>query len=926
MPAGSIPGAIDLTSIKYNWRGEWKPSGVYSKNDVVRFQGRTFFCKTDKLFEQQLFGLDYGPGKVGSTATAAIGERIENALLATWEASSNVFIAGRVANANNIENIVPPTKRYYTEISKSATSTAAWDGHAYTREFLITSAMASARAVNLTDQMMFGLNTDPAANTSFTSIDFAWYFDAGTCRIYENGSLISSHGTYTTGTDLTITFNGKVVEYWKDGVLQRTVVRAIGSPLYFDCSINTVNGTLTQVLFGPGNENPYWEEHTRGYLYRGGWMAYRRYYPGDIVKCRGDVYLCVRENFNGHPIYKNGQLLGSTELASLDWEKIASGTTASDDDYVEMLPNMPPLGWTRYLASWFEPGHQRTRFNARWFTASGKIYTTGRSDNIQNGGNGISTGQGTFGFCAPGASMSFEHFDHRYGRLPGHQGKPPRCIQLVGNGWWGAALFDNGEVYHWGYGAHGQNGDGTSNNNHYPSRCGYIAGVHDYRRTGTNAGDLATTRIVKLAGGGIVVDDPVHSMLALDSNGNVWAWGYNGFGQLGLGDIANRVRPTQIPREFFNDKSIVDIWTNQAGTNESIYAIDSEGRLWAWGYNGLGQLGLSHTKTVVPRPELVKYEWNKYGGIKKVQVVGKGTQGMAVVLTHDGTIHGVGDTSNTAGGDIFSPGSFHMGNTTVFRPYPDILKGYEQALGQEHRVKQAGAYIDVARNVEDFWIIGGEPSTHAIYVKEKGSGLIYSWGYNWNNSLMHTAHMWLRPADSGTYFTTNNYFPMPAAISAPDLTFIGRSMDRGYRTVVFITESGRAYSAGGNYEGDAGWGYNSTNGQSQLLIPGQNDYESMLSTEGSGNRTYFAVRQTERLAVCGGAFNYWDASNIPRGGFYWVSEDGILMHTGYQSRYTPAGAVKWGLEIIEGGDAYTPGAYAGISSMSNNYIPTKIWY
>jgi hypothetical protein len=936
MPAGRLSGAIDITAIKYNWRGEWKSSGVYSKNDVVRYRGRTYYCKTDALFEQGLFGPEYGPNRAGDKAssgqTSGLGERIASAAPVTWESSSNVFIAGRVANANNIENIATPTRRFYTEISKSPTSAAGWDGHAYTREFFTTSALASAKSVNLTDQAMFGLNVDPATNTSFTSLDFAWYLDAGTCRIYENGTLISSHGTYTPRTDLTITFNGNEVQYWKDGVQQRVVARTVGLPLYFDCSIFTANGTLTEVTFGPGNEDQYWEVHTDGYLYRGGWMAYRRYYPGDVVKCRGDVFACIRENFNGHPLYKNGLTIdGTTRFTSPDWKKLASGTTAADDDYVEILPNMPPLGWTRYMASWFEPGHQRTRFTGRWFTASGKIYATGRGDNVQNGGNGISTDLSALSFASPAASMSMEHWDYRYGRLPGHLGRPPKCIQLVGNGYWAAALFDNGEVHHWGYGAHGQNGDGTNNNNTYPKRCGYVSGTHDYRNSGTSAGILATTKIIKIAGGSIVVDDNIHSMICLDANGEVWTWGYNGFGQLGHGDYLNRNVPTKIDRRLFNDKDIVDIWTNSAATNTSVYAIDSEGRLWAWGYNVNGQLGLSTTKNITA-PELVKYDWNVYGGIKKVSFQGKGTQGYAMVLTNDGTIHGVGDTSNTTGGDIFGPGVFHMGLTLVFRPYPDILKGYEQALGQDHRTKQAGAYIDVCRNVEDFWIIGGEPSTTAIYIKEKNTGLIYSWGYNYNNSLMHTASMWLRPADSGTYYTTNNYFPMPCAVSAPDLVFMGRSMDRGYRTVAFITESGRAYTAGGNFQGEAGWGYDSVNGQSQVLISGQNDYDSMSTTETSGNRTYFPVRQSERLAVCGGVMNYWGGSNIPVGGIYWVSEDGILLHTGWQDRQVPAGSLKWGSEILEGGspgDAYspaTPGTYAGISGMSNNHTPNKVWY
>jgi hypothetical protein len=54
MPANRLSGAIDWTAIKYNFRGEWTTSGVYGKNDVVRYNGRTYYCTTDQLFEQGL--------------------------------------------------------------------------------------------------------------------------------------------------------------------------------------------------------------------------------------------------------------------------------------------------------------------------------------------------------------------------------------------------------------------------------------------------------------------------------------------------------------------------------------------------------------------------------------------------------------------------------------------------------------------------------------------------------------------------------------------------------------------------------------------------------------------------------------------------------------------------------------------------------
>ena len=45
--------------------------------------------------------------------------------------------------------------------------------------------------------------------------------------------------------------------------------------------------------------------------------------------------------------------------------------------------------------------------------------------------------------------------------------------------------------------------------------------------------------MVAIAGGGY------HS-LALKSDGTVWAWGYNGYGQLGDGSTTNRLTPVPV--------------------------------------------------------------------------------------------------------------------------------------------------------------------------------------------------------------------------------------------------------------------------------------------------------------------------------------------------------------------------------------------
>jgi alpha-tubulin suppressor-like RCC1 family protein len=71
--------------------------------------------------------------------------------------------------------------------------------------------------------------------------------------------------------------------------------------------------------------------------------------------------------------------------------------------------------------------------------------------------------------------------------------------------------------------------------------------------------------------------------LALDSSGNVWAWGANNMNQLGDPNITNN----GIPNKISGLSNIVAI---AAGTQFSM-ALNSSGRVWAWGRNDFGQMG-----------------------------------------------------------------------------------------------------------------------------------------------------------------------------------------------------------------------------------------------------------------------------------------------------------------------------------------------
>ncbi|WP_158520419.1 InlB B-repeat-containing protein [Bombiscardovia coagulans] len=124
------------------------------------------------------------------------------------------------------------------------------------------------------------------------------------------------------------------------------------------------------------------------------------------------------------------------------------------------------------------------------------------------------------------------------------------------------ALGSDGGVYVWGSNANHELGDGTTVAKDKPAKLN-VPGVK--RFTQISPGDGYST--------------------AIDSQGQLWVWGDNTFGQLGDGGTSNRSTPTKLSVPAVSEFTRVS-----AGVSHSL-AIDDQGQLWAWGSNASGQLG-----------------------------------------------------------------------------------------------------------------------------------------------------------------------------------------------------------------------------------------------------------------------------------------------------------------------------------------------
>ena len=151
---------------------------------------------------------------------------------------------------------------------------------------------------------------------------------------------------------------------------------------------------------------------------------------------------------------------------------------------------------------------------------------------------------------------------------------PPRAAQAsspdlqaaIAGGRAHTCALKGGQVYCWGWNEDGQLGDGTTT---------------DFRTTPTLVadGEMGNSGVTTIAAGG-------YHTCAL-KGGQVYCWGRNDYGQLGDGTTWDGTTPTLVADGAMDNSGVTAVaagWDHTLGLKDTTC-------LFAWGWNGSGQLG-----------------------------------------------------------------------------------------------------------------------------------------------------------------------------------------------------------------------------------------------------------------------------------------------------------------------------------------------
>ena len=153
---------------------------------------------------------------------------------------------------------------------------------------------------------------------------------------------------------------------------------------------------------------------------------------------------------------------------------------------------------------------------------------------------------------------------------PGGSGVLTDVVQVTGGESHSIALLADGTVWSWGENDSGQLGNPD-----------YSASLTPVQVVGPSGGFLNDI---------VAVDASYYQSFALDNDGKLWAWGYNGDYSIGDGTDTDQYSPVPVVFEADTSVPLSDVIAASAAISHTL-ALRSDGTVWAWGWNPYGEIG-----------------------------------------------------------------------------------------------------------------------------------------------------------------------------------------------------------------------------------------------------------------------------------------------------------------------------------------------
>lgn len=326
-----------------------------------------------------------------------------------------------------------------------------------------------------------------------------------------------------------------------------------------------------------------------------------------------------------------------------------------------------------------------------------------------------------------------------------------------------------------GYNSDGQFGDGNANNFAFVPISIPLTGA------------LAGKTIVSIESSG-------RHVLALTSEGKVFGWGYNFFGQVGDGGTDTRLAPVAISGGALAGKTVAAI---AVGGFHSV-ALTSDGEVLGWGDNGAGQIGDGST-TSRSRPTAV-YTAGALNGTRVTAIAAGSIHTLA--LTSDGRVYAWGGNGGGQLENWLFPVTIDPGGVLSDKSVVAISAGGVRSLalsseGKAYAWGGAGAAAPVPVVTS-----GALKGKFLSDIAEGGNfsiglasdGTVFTWGQNSFGELGNGSGV----ASSAVPVAVN----MNGALNGKRVL----AVSAGFSHALVIASDGRAYGWGANAEGQLGYG------------------------------------------------------------------------------------------------------------------------